>query len=92
MSGNGCLENPEPEWKACEPPTPGFGADSDAVAAMGPRGTATTIRQLYRPDTMRASSLAIVAGVALFVLPIPGTFVTGALVAGAGALARYLGH
>ena len=41
---------------------------------------------------MRASSLAIVAGVALFALPIPGTFVTGALVAGAGALARYLGH
>ena len=41
---------------------------------------------------MRASSLAIVAGVALFVLPIPGTFVTGALVVGAGGLARYLGH
>ena len=32
------------------------------------------------------------AGVVLFVLPIPGTFVTGALVVGAGALARYLGH
>jgi hypothetical protein len=41
---------------------------------------------------MKASSLAIVAGVVLFVLPIPGTFVTGALVVGAGALARYLGH
>ena len=52
----------------------------------------TTIRHSYHLDTMRASSLAIVAGVGLFVLPIPGTFVTGALVAGAGALARYLGH
>ena len=41
---------------------------------------------------MRASSLAIVAGVVLFVLPIPGTLVAGALVVGAGALARYLGH
>ena len=41
---------------------------------------------------MRASSLAIAAGAGLFVLPIPGTFITGALVAGAGALARYLGH
>lgn len=40
---------------------------------------------------MRASTIAIVAGAALFVLPIPGTFVTGALVLLAGAVARWLG-
>ncbi len=40
---------------------------------------------------MRASSVAIAVGFGLFVLPLPGTFVTGALVVGAGALARYLG-
>lgn len=40
---------------------------------------------------MRTSSLAIAAGVGLFVLPLPGTFVTGGLVILAGVVARYLG-
>ncbi|WP_264475283.1 hypothetical protein [Halorubellus salinus] len=40
---------------------------------------------------MRASTAAIAFGVALFALPIPGTFVTGALVILAGVAARYLG-
>jgi hypothetical protein len=35
---------------------------------------------------VRASSLAVALGVAPFVLPIPGTFVTGALVVLAGVL------
>jgi hypothetical protein len=30
-------------------------------------------------------------GVGLFVLPIPGTFIAGALTVAAGAVARYLG-
>ncbi|WP_435196738.1 hypothetical protein [Natronomonas sp. EA1] len=40
---------------------------------------------------MNASTLAIAFGAGLFVLPIPGTFVTGTLVAGAGGLAKWLG-
>lgn len=40
---------------------------------------------------MNASTLVILFGIALFVLPLPGTFVTGALVLLAGALARWLG-
>ncbi|WP_256558706.1 hypothetical protein [Natronomonas marina] len=40
---------------------------------------------------MRASTLAIAVGVGLFVLPIPGTFVTGGSVILAGVLARYFG-
>jgi hypothetical protein len=41
---------------------------------------------------MRASSLALAFGAFLFLLPIPGTFVTGALVLLAGGAARYAGH
>lgn len=41
---------------------------------------------------MRTSTLVLVFGVALFALPLPGTFVTGALVLLAGAVARYRGH
>lgn len=40
---------------------------------------------------MQASTVAIAFGVGLFVLPIPGTFVTGALVILAGVAARVLG-
>ena len=40
---------------------------------------------------MRASTAVIALGVGLFVLPIPGTFVSGALVLLAGAAARWLG-
>jgi hypothetical protein len=40
---------------------------------------------------MRASSLALAFGAFLFVLPIPGTFLTGALTLGAGGLARWQG-
>ncbi|WP_440990788.1 hypothetical protein [Haloarchaeobius baliensis] len=40
---------------------------------------------------MNASTVAIAAGLGLFVLPIPGTFITGALVMLAGGLARWLG-
>lgn len=40
---------------------------------------------------MRASTVVIAFGAVLFVLPIPGTFVAGALVVLAGAIARLLG-
>ncbi|MFB6072020.1 MAG: hypothetical protein ABEJ88_03540 [Halobacterium sp.] len=40
---------------------------------------------------MRASSIAIAFGAFLFLLPIPGTFVTGALVVVAASAARYVG-
>jgi len=40
---------------------------------------------------VRASTLALAFGAFLFVLPIPGTFVTGALVMLAAGGARYLG-
>jgi len=40
---------------------------------------------------MRASTAIVAVGAVLFVLPIPGTFATGALVVLAGAAARYFG-
>jgi hypothetical protein len=40
---------------------------------------------------MRLSTLALVLGAGLFVLPIPGTFVTGALLLLAGAIGRWFG-
>ncbi|WP_435344294.1 hypothetical protein [Haloarchaeobius sp. HRN-SO-5] len=40
---------------------------------------------------MQASSIVLAFGAVLFVLPVPGTFVAGALVLAAGALARLLG-
>jgi len=40
---------------------------------------------------VRASTLVIALGALLFVVPAPGTFVLGALVALAGAGARWLG-
>lgn len=40
---------------------------------------------------MRVSTLVIAFGAVLFVLPFPGTFIAGALVVLAGALARWLG-
>ncbi|WP_256298380.1 hypothetical protein [Haloarchaeobius salinus] len=40
---------------------------------------------------MKASTLAIAVGLGLFVLPIPGTFITGALVVLAGGFASWLG-
>jgi hypothetical protein len=40
---------------------------------------------------MRSSTLVIAFGLGLFVLPIPGTFVTGGLVILAGVAARWLG-
>ncbi|WP_282190233.1 hypothetical protein [Halocatena salina] len=40
---------------------------------------------------MRLSTLIIAVGIVLFVLPIPGTFVAGAIVVLAGVLVRWLG-
>jgi len=40
---------------------------------------------------MRASTVVIVVGVVLFVLPVPGTFVAGVLAVLAGIVARLLG-
>jgi hypothetical protein len=41
---------------------------------------------------MRLSTAAIATGVALFVLPLPGTFVGAGLVLVAGLVARLAGH
>jgi hypothetical protein len=40
---------------------------------------------------VRASTLVLLFGAGLFVLPVPGTFVAGALVLLAGVAARVLG-
>jgi hypothetical protein len=40
---------------------------------------------------VRASTIVLLFGAVLFVLPIPGTFIAGALVLLAGAAARLLG-
>ena len=42
-------------------------------------------------ETMRLSTVLIVLGAVAFVLPIPGTFVLGALIALAGLAARLFG-
>jgi len=41
---------------------------------------------------MRASTVVLALGAVLFAIPIPGTFVTGALVLLAGVLSRWLGE
>ena len=40
---------------------------------------------------MQLSTIALALGAGLFVLPVPGTFVTGALLLLAGAVARWQG-
>lgn len=40
---------------------------------------------------MRISTIIIVSGVLLFVLPLPGTFILGAVLVLAGIIARLLG-
>lgn len=40
---------------------------------------------------MRLSTVVIAFGVVLFIVPVPGTFIAGALVVLAGILARWLG-
>jgi hypothetical protein len=40
---------------------------------------------------MRTSTIVVLIGVLLFVLPIPGTFILGALVVLAGLVARLFG-
>lgn len=40
---------------------------------------------------MRVSTIIVAVGIVLFVLPLPGTFVAGVVVALAGVLARLLG-
>lgn len=40
---------------------------------------------------MKPSTVVLAFGAILFVLPVPGTFIAGALVLLAGALARWLG-
>ncbi|MFB6089828.1 MAG: hypothetical protein ABEJ97_02100 [Halobellus sp.] len=41
---------------------------------------------------MRTSTKVMLAGVALFALPLPGTFITGALVVVLGGGLRFLGE
>ncbi|WP_423743262.1 hypothetical protein V5735_09255 (plasmid) [Haladaptatus sp. SPP-AMP-3] len=41
---------------------------------------------------MKTSTLVLLLGLALFVLPVPGTFITGALVLIVGVVARVLGE
>ncbi|MFB6152436.1 MAG: hypothetical protein ABEJ40_11585 [Haloarculaceae archaeon] len=40
---------------------------------------------------MRTSTIVILVGVVVFALPLPGTFVLGALLLLAGGIARWLG-
>ncbi|WP_268899093.1 hypothetical protein [Haloarcula rubra] len=40
---------------------------------------------------MRTSSIVLVCGALLFALPVPGTFIAGALVMLGGGVARWLG-
>jgi hypothetical protein len=40
---------------------------------------------------MRVSTLVLAFGLVLFVLPVPGTFLAGAVALLAGAIARWLG-
>ena len=40
---------------------------------------------------MKASTIALAFGAVLFALPVPGTFITGALVIVAASTARFLG-
>jgi hypothetical protein len=40
---------------------------------------------------MNASSIVLLFGLIVFVLPVPGTFIAGALVLLAGLVARYAG-
>jgi hypothetical protein len=40
---------------------------------------------------MQLSTIALALGAGLFVLPVPGTFVTGALLLLVGALGRWVG-
>ncbi|MGB9954470.1 hypothetical protein ACOZ4F_18940 [Haloarcula marismortui] len=40
---------------------------------------------------MRISTIGLLLGVVLFVLPVPGTFIAGGLVLVAGALERWFG-
>jgi hypothetical protein len=42
-------------------------------------------------STVRLSTVVLTLGVLLFVLPLPGTFTTGALALLAGGVARWLG-
>lgn len=71
-------------------------ATDATTAARRPRrphkrfGGASTYAKAL-PVRMRASTIAIVVGVVLFVLPVPGTFVAGGLVVLAGVVARLLG-
>ncbi|PHQ44229.1 hypothetical protein DJ68_19615 [Halorubrum sp. C3] len=51
----------------------------------------TRIRRETEPTRMRTSTILILVGALLFVLPVPGTFVLGALVALAGLAARLFG-
>lgn len=41
---------------------------------------------------MRASTVVMIAGVIVFVIPIPGLFILGALIILLGVIARVLGH
>jgi hypothetical protein len=41
---------------------------------------------------MKTSTVVLLLGAVLFVLPVPGTFITGALVIFAGGVARLLGE
>ncbi|MFD1684782.1 hypothetical protein [Halobellus litoreus] len=41
---------------------------------------------------MRTSTKVVLAGGLLFALPLPGTFITGALVAAVGGVLRFLGE
>ncbi|GCF13212.1 hypothetical protein Harman_11470 [Haloarcula mannanilytica] len=48
-------------------------------------------RAALRESEMKISTIVLLLGVVLFVLPVPGTFIGGGLVLVVGALARWFG-
>ncbi len=63
------------------------------AASDGRHGAAVTgFRRARERGRMRASTIIIAVGAVVFVIPIPGLFIVGALIILGGVVARLLGH
>jgi len=61
------------------------------VSVGGGRLDPNRIRREGEPGSMRTSTALVLIGALVFVLPIPGTFILGALIVLAGLAARLFG-